>query len=211
MASASRHATRPRRGSTEGSSTTSTDAATTHSSVGPALRAIRLARNLTIAEVARATGISASFLSLVENGKSDITIGRVTRLVQFFEISLTDLLPAAQGSHPDIIRKGEHRRLRSPEEGMDIQILTPENGPTMMPMLLEFEPGGGRKEFSRHAGEEFVYVLDGELILELEGSEPRRLRAGDSAYYPGDRPHLWGNASDCESLRVLCVDSSRIL
>src|SRR5579871_1196004 len=116
-------------------------------SVGPALRALRIARNLTIAEVAKATQISASFLSLVENGKSDITIGRVTRLVQFYGVSLTDLLPAAPGSDPDIIRKGEHRRLRSPEEGMDIHMLTPESDRSMMPMLLVFEPGGARKDY----------------------------------------------------------------
>lgn len=179
--------------------------------VGPALRTLRLARNLTIAEVAKATDISASFLSLVENNKSDITIGRVTRLVQFYGASLTDLLPAGHGADADIVRAGEGRNLHSPEEGMDIFMLTPDNDRNMVPMLLEFEPGGGRKDYGKHAGEEFVYVIDGELLLELEGSEPRRLKAGDSAYYPGERPHLWRNASTRSVLRVLCVDSSRLL
>ncbi|MGH2851283.1 MAG: helix-turn-helix domain-containing protein [Solirubrobacteraceae bacterium] len=179
--------------------------------VGPALRTLRLARNLTIAEASKATDISASFLSLVENNKSDITIGRVTRLVQFYGASLTDLLPAGHGADADIVRAGEGRNLHSPEEGMDIFMLTPDNDRTMVPMLLEFEPGGGRKDYGKHAGEEFVYVIEGELLLELEGREPRRLKAGDSAYYPGDCPHLWSNASTRSVLRVLCVDSSRLL
>jgi quercetin dioxygenase-like cupin family protein len=166
---------------------------------------------MTIADVAKATQISASFLSLVENGKSDITIGRVMRLVQFYGVSLTDLMPPTLRSDPHIIRKDEHRRLRSPEEGMEVHMLTPESDRGMMPMLLVFEPGGGRKDYSLHAGDEFVYVLEGELVLELEGSSPARLTAGDSAYYPGDRPHLWHNASSSRSLRVLCVDSSRLM
>lgn len=179
--------------------------------VGQALRTLRQARNLTIAEVAKATDISPSFLSLVENNKSDITIGRVTRLVQFYGASLTDLLPDGHGTDADIVRAGEGRNLRSPGEGMDIFMLTPDNDRTMVPMLLEFEPGGGRKEYGKHAGEEFVYVIDGELLLELEGRELRRLKAGDSAYYPGECPHRWSNASTRSVLRVLCVDSSRLL
>ena len=55
----------------------------------------------------------------------------------------------------------------------------------MMPMLLEIEPGARLAEYGRHAGEEWVHVLDGRLRLELEGVEPRILDPGDSAYYPG--------------------------
>jgi transcriptional regulator with XRE-family HTH domain len=51
--------------------------------VGAQLRALRGARRLSLGDVAKGTGISASFLSLVENGRSDITIGRLTRLVDY--------------------------------------------------------------------------------------------------------------------------------
>ena len=50
-------------------------------------------------------------------------------------------------------------------------------------------------------------MLEGELRLELEGAEVRILRAGDTAYYPAERPHLLSNASATEELRVICVDS----
>jgi quercetin dioxygenase-like cupin family protein len=78
-------------------------------------------------------------------------------------------------------------------------------------MLLEFEPGARRSEHGRHAGEEFVYVVEGELTLEVAGSDTHVLRAGDSAIYSGDRPHLFRNASDKKSLRLICVDSSHVL
>ena len=180
-------------------------------SVGTILRALRQARDLSLAEVSKGTSISASFLSMVEKGKSDITIGRLIRLMQFYGVSLADLLPDTQGTDPDIVHEHERRRLHSPAEGMDIFMLAPESERGMMPMLLAFEPGAGRKDYGRHAGQEFLFVLDGELILELEGSEPRRLKAGDAACYPGDRPHLLRNGSPRKALRLICVDSTRVL
>lgn len=179
--------------------------------VGPTLRALRQDRGLTLAQVAEGTQISASFLSLVENERSDITIGRLTRLMQFYGVSLTDLMPHAHGSDPDIVHQHERRRLHSPAEGLDVFMLTPESSRGMMPMLLEFEPGAGRRDYGQHAGQEFLFVLQGELVLELDGAKPRHLQAGDSAYYPGERPHILRNASDSKPMSLICVDSTRVL
>jgi len=175
------------------------------------LRALRQSRGLSLAEVAKGTQISASFLSLVENARCDITVGRMTRLMQFYDVSLSDLLPQRGGADAEIVHPQERRRLHSPGEGMVISMLTPPSVRGMMPMLLEFEPGAGRQDYGRHAGDEFLFVLEGELILELEGSSPRHLKPGDSAYYSGDRPHLLRNASDRKPLLLICVDSSRSL
>ena len=177
------------------------------------LRSTRQQRNLSLTDVAEATQISASFLSLVENGKSDITIGRLTRLVEFYGISITDLLPAQVPTDAHVVRRGEGHRLRSAVEEIDVALLTPDTDRAMMPMLLEFEPGAQRAEYGSHARgtEEFLHVIAGELILELEGSEPRRLHSGDSAYYPGDHPHLLRNASRTRPLRVLCVNNPPVL
>jgi len=160
-----------------------------------------------LSDVADATGISTSFLSLVENGRSDITIGRLTRLIEFFGISITDLVPSATPKDPDIVRKTERTQLRSPVEGIEIFLLTPDTRRAMMAMLLELEPGAGRAEYGDHPGEEFVYVVSGQLELEIKGRATRTLRAGDSAYYPGDTPHRLRNASSARPLQILCVDT----
>jgi quercetin dioxygenase-like cupin family protein len=175
--------------------------------LGAQLRALRGARRLSLGDVARETGISASFLSLVENGRSDITIGRLTRLVDYYGISITDLLPSAETPDPDVVRAGETRQLRSPEEGTTMYLLSSGTNRTMLPMLLELEPGSRLAESGHHAGEEFVHVLDGTLLLEVDTAEPQELRAGDSAYYRADRPHRFQNASDDAPLRLICVDS----
>jgi quercetin dioxygenase-like cupin family protein/DNA-binding Xre family transcriptional regulator len=177
------------------------------SGLGPALRAVRRARSLSLSDVAAATGISASFLSLVENGKSDITIGRLVRLVSFYELQLADLLPAAAPADPDVVRRSEQRTLPSPGEGIRIRLLSTKSQRAMLPMIVEFDPGAHLAEPGRHPGEEFVHVLRGRLVLEVEGSEPRILQAGDSAHYSAERPHLFRNASDTAPLRLICVDS----
>jgi XRE family transcriptional regulator, regulator of sulfur utilization len=176
--------------------------------VGEQLRQVRKARQLSLAEVADGTGISASFLSLVEKERSDITIGRLVRLIEFYGISITDLLPGSTASgYPEIVRPEERRLLHSPAEGIDVHLLSADTRHQMMPMQVEFEPGAQLAEYGRHAGEEWLIVVEGELRLELEGATPQILGPGDSAYYPAERPHLFSNASATERLRLICVDT----
>jgi quercetin dioxygenase-like cupin family protein len=175
--------------------------------LGKALRAARLARGLSLGQVAQATDISRSFLSLVENGKSDITIGRLTRLIDHYGISIADLVPTAPPADAEVVRPDERRQLHSTTEGIDFFLLAPDSRRSMMPMLVEFEPGAGLAEHGRHHGDEFIIVLAGQLELELEGSKLRHLRAGDAAYYSAERPHRFRNASARKELRILCVNT----
>jgi XRE family transcriptional regulator, regulator of sulfur utilization len=175
--------------------------------LGATLRGIRTSRRLSLAEVADATKISPSFLSLVELGKSDITIGRLTRLAEFYRISFTELLAGAEVSDADVVRRHERRLIHSPAEGIDVYLLSADTRRTMMPMLLVFEPNAELAEYGRHEGEELVHVLQGSLVLEIEGADPRTLQAGDTAYYSAERPHLFRNPSSKKGLRLICVDS----
>ncbi|MGH3002382.1 MAG: helix-turn-helix domain-containing protein [Gaiellaceae bacterium] len=188
--------------------TTAPAESTSPGSLGAALRQVRRARSLSLADVADATGISASFLSLVENDGSDITIGRLVRLIDFYGISITDLLPlAARSEYPEVVRPAERRSVQSAVEGIDVFLLAADTRRQMMPLEVVFDPGARLAEPGQHAGEEWLLVLEGELRLELDGAEPRVLRKGDTAYYPAERPHLLSNASAIRRLRVVCVDT----
>jgi quercetin dioxygenase-like cupin family protein len=183
------------------------DGTTQQELIGGRLRALRLARRLSLGDVSRETRISASFLSLVENGRSDLTIGRLTRLVEYYGITIGDLLPTDVPADSDIVRAGEPRQLRSPAEGTTISLLSSRTTRTMLPMLVELEPGASLAERGHHIGEEFTYVLSGTLSLEVGSGPPQELGAGDAAYYQADAPHLFRNASDSDSLRLICIDS----
>ena len=164
--------------------------------VGRKLRGLRRERELSLAQVAEGTDISPSFLSLVENGKSDITFSRLIRLLDFYGISFADLMPERDSSDPVVVRAEERRHVYSPAEGIDVFLLAPDTDRAMMPIVSIYEPGSEYAAYVTHEGEEFILVLEGAIELELEGSERVVLGSGDSAYYTADRSHSFRNASE---------------
>jgi transcriptional regulator with XRE-family HTH domain len=175
-----------------------TDIATEPSqpALGERLRAARLAGGWSLSDVAVATGMSASFLSQVENGKSDITFTRVVRLVNFYGINLHDLVP--DGSPPEeiVLRATDQRPIRA-AAGTDIYLLNRETDRLMLPQLVVFAPNGQTLEYARHTGEEFAIVLTGEIEIDFsDARDPVRLSEGDSAYFDARIPHIYKNTGD---------------
>ena len=174
--------------------------------LGQRLREIRDARGLSLAEVSRETGISRSFLSLVENGQNEITIGRLVRLVGFYGVHVSDFFARLVKEPEYVVRREDRREIPSPKEHITFYMLAPDGERTMMPLIGEFAPGGGLAEKGRHPGEEFVHVLEGELVVQLEGEEPIVLHAGDTAWYSGQQGHRLRNATD-RPTRIIAVIS----
>lgn len=164
--------------------------------LGQRLRALRRSRHFSLADVAAATGISRSFLSLVETGGSDITIGRLLRLVSFYDTSLADLLFADGPPDEMIVRAGERRVIVSRDERLEVQMCCPDNTRTMMPFIGILKPGGASAEHVSHEGEEWTHVSSGELELDLEGHDPITLKVGDSIYFAATLGHAYSNKTD---------------
>ncbi len=175
--------------------------------LGARIRDIRLASGQSLAEVGKASGLSPSFLSLVENGKSDITIGRLTRLVDAFGMTLSDLLEHTPVTGEPILRRHERHFVSSPSEGIDVFLLARSSRGKMMPQLLEVKPGASLAEPGQHDGDEWIYVLEGELVLEIADMEVGVLGVDDSAYYSSEIRHSFRNPSAERAARVICVNS----
>ena len=169
------------------------------SELGARLRQLRTARGVSLAEVAEATGISASFLSMVEQGKSDITVSRLMRLVQWFGVSIADLVQEPDRSQVQVVRAGQRRSVRLADERLSIEMLSPDGNHAMMPVINTYEEGGGMADPTTHDGEEFVHVIEGQIELTVGGGEPILLGPGDSAYYRSDVPHSFRNAGRGEA------------
>lgn len=176
--------------------------------LGERLRLLRVSGRYSLVEVAAATDISVSFLSLVESGKSDLTIGRLLRLANFYQVELSDLLSPSATNGRLVYRRGEHPPLlNSPSERQETFLLAPGGSNLLQPLLVTFAPGGGAVERSVHAGEEFWLVLSGVGEVELEGHEPIRLEEGDTMCFQATTPHSIRNPGD-EELRLLAVTTS---
>ncbi len=164
--------------------------------LGTKLRSLRRERGLSLTQVAAATGISSSFLSLVENGKNDLTVARLIRLVGYYGVAVSDLLPEEPAQSAEILRRDRQRRIPSRQEHMDLVLLANEGNRAMTPVLGLYDVGGGTREFLSYDSDQWDYVLEGTLALIFEGEEPIVLEAGDCAYYSAKRPHKYKNVGD---------------
>jgi transcriptional regulator with XRE-family HTH domain len=157
--------------------------------LGTRLRSLRTERGLSLSQLEAATAISSSFLSLVESGKSDITISRLVRLADFFDVELNDLV---EGSRVDrrpleVIRDGDGSVLASRAEGVTARFLGHQRW-QLSPRVSEFEPGGifdvaegeqaAREMF--HHRELFVYVVAGTFEIAVHGADPVEVSRGDA-------------------------------
>jgi transcriptional regulator with XRE-family HTH domain len=165
------------------------------SHVGDRLRALRQERGLSLAEVSEETGISTSFLSLVETGRSDITLGRLMTLVKFYDTSVDELLPEAALLNTSLVHAQDRLHVPSPAEGMDVYLLSPDTERTMMPIICRFEPDAGLAEYASHEGEEFIHIIEGALQVTVDG-KATRLEKGDSFYFAAELPHTLQNVFD---------------
>jgi transcriptional regulator with XRE-family HTH domain len=164
--------------------------------LGARLAAARQAAGLSLAQVAEKTGVSASFISAVERGKSDIAISRLMRLVSCYGVSISDLVEDETPGLLHVVRGAERKALRLAGEHIAVYALAPHGEHAMMPVLNEYAVGGGMSDPATHAGEEFIYVLEGSLELSMESEAPVLLRPGDSAYYRAERPHSFRNVGE---------------
>jgi transcriptional regulator with XRE-family HTH domain len=179
------------------------DAQPPNTMLGPALRAARKARGLSLTEVAAATRISRSLLSLIETGRSDITVGRLGRLAQLYEIRLADLVPEPRHPDPIGVRADDRQVVHYTAEGIDVEVLAPHGPTTMQALLATFLPGAAMEDFVVQENEQFVHVLEGHVRTEFGDGREIELGAGDSAYYvSGEGGHRHANLADAITRKV---------
>ena len=156
-------------------------------------------RGLTLNEVASATSISSSFLSLVEQDRSDITISRLIRLAEFYDVEITELITGHLTPPPDpvtILRPDPDNVIHSDAEAVDIYGLGGDTRWTVVPVLAIHQPGGpGIEVNDKQEREALVFVLDGTFELTFEGREPIRLRKGEGVVYRSFAPYRLRNVS----------------
>jgi transcriptional regulator with XRE-family HTH domain len=180
-------------------------------SLGTPLRRIRTARGLSLAQVAKATGISRSLLSLIETGRSDITIGRLTRLAQLYELRLAELVPEPRHPDPIVVRANDRQVLRYTAEAIDVELLVPEGPHTMQAVLATFSPLARMQDYIPQPNEQFTHVIEGRIRTEFADGREIELAAGDSAtYVSGDGGHRHTNLVDAVTSMVIVIGRPRI-
>ncbi|HLW86112.1 MAG TPA: cupin domain-containing protein [Candidatus Sulfotelmatobacter sp.] len=163
--------------------------------IGSHLRQLRAKRRLSLAQVAQAVGISVGFLSALERSQMSGSVGTLRKLARFYKTSILDFFDAHETRSLQV-RPGQ-RKVLDAGPGVRMELLAWGNT-VMEPHLFRVAPGCGSGESYTHEGEEFLYVLRGELAISVNERE-YRLKRGDSFYFESATPHRWKNPGRAET------------
>jgi len=164
-------------------------------SIGPYLRQLRTKRGVSLAEVAAAAGISIGFLSALERSQMSASVGTLRRLARYYQTNILDFFDPTE-SNTRLVRPAK-RKVLDAGPGVRMELLAWGNT-VMEPHLFRIAPQAGSGESYAHEGEEFLFVLRGELQIAL-ADEEYHLRRGDSFYFESATPHHWKNPGRSET------------
>jgi transcriptional regulator with XRE-family HTH domain len=163
--------------------------------IGARIRAIREEKGASLEELSKLTGFEVSFLSGIESNQIQPQLGTMIKLSKALDSAFGRLVSGTGDRLYSITRKSERRAAaRSTSKTgkkhlYSYKSLAPGVKGRHMEALLVQLLTATEKDISVHDGEEFVFVLDGTVILEI-GGERFELEPGDSAYYLSTTPHL---------------------
>jgi DNA-binding transcriptional MerR regulator/mannose-6-phosphate isomerase-like protein (cupin superfamily) len=169
-------------------------------SVGNRLRRMRMRQGKTLKEMAKATGLSASFLSSLERGHTGASIASLRSVMGAYGTDWREAFRVEESNRSRLVGPDDRPAMQWPN-GVRFEDLST-SGALMDPTFMYLPPHAGSGESMTHTGEEFVYVLSGVLFVELEENPPQtyRLESKDCLYFPSTVPHSWWTEEDAAEI-----------
>jgi transcriptional regulator with XRE-family HTH domain len=174
--------------------------------VGERVRAIRQLRRLTLRDVSERTGLSESFLSQAERGRTSASIVSLQRIAEALGVAVSDFFSPDTTHRPLVLRRDARQFVAWGKLGRKA-LLTPKPFRHVEVVVAELDPGGstGEETYRHGDSEEVFYVLSGRVRLQLD-ADIFELGAGDSVQYRSSTPHRVVNDS-MERAEVMFVVS----
>jgi transcriptional regulator with XRE-family HTH domain len=157
------------------------------------MRELRRQHNITLREVAEASGVSESFVSQVERGVANPSMASLRRMAGALGETVASLFVGADSSGM-VVRAGERRRMAHPSGSQEDYILTPQSAKSLeiVYSVIGAGQGSGEEPYSHEADEECVIVLAGQLDVGVNG-EVHHLGTGDALLLDPKLPHSYHN------------------
>ena len=179
-------------------------------SVGPRVKTLREAMDLSLRDLAERSGVSAPMLSQVERGETSPTLQVAARIAAGLELRLSQLLRLDEDGMVTIVRREERRR--GGDGGHGYEILTPPlpgqraevSRHTLAPGAVTGGPGD--PPMHEPGARETTVVEAGELRLLIDGAE-HALAAGDCVTFDADLPHHFENHGKEEAVLLAIVSA----
>jgi transcriptional regulator with XRE-family HTH domain len=164
--------------------------------VGEKIKELREKKGLSLKDVADLTGFSTALLSQMENHLVSPSLGTIIKLARALGVRVGDFLGESEGEPFSIVRKDERKKVSrfASKDGVKYGYSYESLGYDkkdrhMEPFIVTLEPATVKaSKTSVHEGEEFIFVLEGEMEVVL-GNHTDVLYPGDSIYYDSTIPH----------------------
>jgi transcriptional regulator with XRE-family HTH domain len=168
---------------------------------GAVLKTLRTQRGWTLSEVSRRTGLPVSTLSKVENDKMSLTYDKLTRISEGLEVDISRLfggggeveeIPSGVSGRRSLTRAGEGRAIETRNYGHLYPAADLLNK-RIIPIVAEVRARSLEEfgELVRHPGEEYAFVIEGEIELHTTLYTPLHLKTGDSIYFDSGMGHAY--------------------
>lgn len=170
--------------------------------IGSKIRELRILNGLTQEELADRSELSKGFISQLENDVTSPSISTLEDILQCLGTTVNEFFAADKEPVQTVFRDEDYFEKNDDELGNMTEWIIPNAQKNMMePIRLTLKAGGSTYPDNPHEGEEFGYVLKGEIILVL-GSERHKAKAGESFYYTPDKNHYITSKKGAEILWV---------
>jgi transcriptional regulator with XRE-family HTH domain len=164
--------------------------------VGERVKRVRESRGLSLEDISLRTDIDVSMLKQIEEGAFAPPLGTVIKLAKALEMKIGYFISGEDDRAYTIVRRDDRRVVsrydskRAKYYGYEYESLAPHKKDRHMePFLVTLEPAETEEERSAHDGQEFIFVLEGNMEVRL-GEEIHILEPGDTIYYDSTIPHL---------------------
>jgi transcriptional regulator with XRE-family HTH domain len=178
--------------------------------VGERVKQVREKKGLSLEDIYKRTDIDITLLSQIEEGAVSPPLGTIIKLAKALEMKMGFFISGREEQAYTIVHREDRKPVsrydakRVKHYGYEYKSLAPhKKNRHMDPFLVTLEPSETDEERSSHDGQEFVFVLQGEMEVRLE-EKIHVLGPGDAIYYDSMVPHLVKCHSD-ETTMILAV------
>ena len=159
---------------------------------------------MTLTELGAMTGMSAAHLSRLEKGDRQPSIGSLLQLARAYGVSVGALVDEAAAN--EVLLRAEDVTVHRGRVGRYSVLSGTAGGLAVLRLALK---GGQKTDEARHAGEEWLHVLDGSVSLLLDG-QATELSAGDSMHFDSARTHQLVTARGTAATVLIASAASRV-
>jgi len=173
--------------------------------IGKKIQEFRKARNLTMKELAERVECTPSLISQLEKGKTDPSISMLKKIADVLNVNIVDFFMTSINDVDVVTRIHDRVDIQLKRWDARIQSLVKNvTNKKMQPFYTVIKPGGGSHGMYSHEGEEFGYVIQGELELMLN-DKIHTVKKGESFYFSSQIPHNWGNNGNKDAIIIWVI------